>query len=113
MLQKGRWPSKPKVQISNRKALNALSHVLSAQNGYLCFDHRIVVSTSLQEAVLKPLHEGHPGMTRMKVLARGYVYWTKINKDIEEAVRHSRNCQEAAKMPKKTSLNSWITEKKQ
>ncbi|ETN84017.1 hypothetical protein NECAME_07113 [Necator americanus] len=41
----------------------------------------------------------------MKMLVRGYVYWTNINKDIEEAVRHCRNCQEAAKMPKKTASN--------
>ncbi|KAK6745962.1 hypothetical protein RB195_012209 [Necator americanus] len=48
----------------------------------------------------------------MKMLARGYVYWTIINRDIEEAVRHCRNCHEAAKMPKKTVFNSWTTEKK-
>ncbi|KAK6761471.1 hypothetical protein RB195_022515 [Necator americanus] len=40
------------------------------------------------------------------------VYWTNINRDIEEAVRHCRNCQEAAKMPKKTAVISWTTEKK-
>ncbi|KAK6743719.1 hypothetical protein RB195_010799 [Necator americanus] len=109
MLQTGTWPSKPKEQINSWKAL---SRELSVQNGCLYFGHRIVVPTSLQEAVLKQLHEGHPRMARMKMLARGYVYWTNINRDIEEAVRHCRNCQEAAKMPKKTVLNSWTTEKK-
>ncbi|KAK6762270.1 hypothetical protein RB195_023110 [Necator americanus] len=109
MLQTGTWPSKPKEQINSWKAL---SHELSVQNGCLYFDHRIVVPASLQEAVLKQLHEGHPGMARMMMLAPGYVYWTNINKGIEEAVRHCRNCQEAAKMPKKTVLNSWTTEKK-
>ncbi|KAL6731504.1 hypothetical protein Aduo_002363 [Ancylostoma duodenale] len=48
----------------------------------------------------------------MKMLARGYVYWTNINRDIEETVRHCRNCQEGAKMPKKTVLNSWTTEER-
>ncbi|EYC38280.1 hypothetical protein Y032_0727g1873 [Ancylostoma ceylanicum] len=51
-------------------------------------------------------------MTRMKMLARGYVCWTNINRDIEETVRHCRNCQEATKMPKKTVLRSWTTERK-
>ncbi|KAK6758132.1 hypothetical protein RB195_015759 [Necator americanus] len=51
-------------------------------------------------------------MTRMTMLARGYVYWTNIHRDIEETVRHCRNCQEAAKMPKKTVLISWTSEKK-
>ncbi|KAK6761919.1 hypothetical protein RB195_022856 [Necator americanus] len=104
MLQTGTWPRKPKEQINS---LKALSHELSVQNGCLYFGHRIVVPASLQEAVLKQLQEGHQGMTRMKMLARGYLYWTNINRDIEEAVRHFRNCQEAAKMPKKTVLNSW------
>ncbi|KAK6764770.1 hypothetical protein RB195_024917 [Necator americanus] len=89
MLRTGTWPSKPEEQINSWKAL---SHELSVQNGCLYF--------------------GHPGMARMKMLARGYVYWTNINRDIEEAARHCCNCQEAAKMPKKTVLNSWTTEKK-
>ncbi|KAL6730171.1 hypothetical protein Aduo_001165 [Ancylostoma duodenale] len=46
----------------------------------------------------------------MKMLARGYVYWTNINRDIEETVRHCHNCQEAANMPKKTVLNPWTTQ---
>ncbi|KAK6760948.1 hypothetical protein RB195_022138 [Necator americanus] len=65
MLQTGTWPSKPKEQINSWKAL---SHALSVQNGCLYFGHRIVVPASLQEAVLKQLHEGHPRMTRMKML---------------------------------------------
>ncbi|EYB87966.1 hypothetical protein Y032_0254g294 [Ancylostoma ceylanicum] len=48
----------------------------------------------------------------MKMLTRGYVYWMNINRDIEDTVRHCPNCQEAAKMPKKTVLNSWTTEEK-
>ncbi|KHJ86448.1 hypothetical protein OESDEN_13806 [Oesophagostomum dentatum] len=61
----------------------------------------------LQELVLKQLHEGHPGMTRMKVLDRRYVNWTNINQDIEETVRNCCNFQEAAKMLFKVVLNSW------
>ncbi|ETN78110.1 hypothetical protein NECAME_10588 [Necator americanus] len=92
MLQPGTWLSKPKEQINSWKAL---SHALSVQNGCLYFDHRIVVSASLQEAVLKQLHEGHPGMTKMKMLARGYVYWTNINRKLyatAATVKKLRRC---------------------
>ncbi|KHJ83880.1 hypothetical protein OESDEN_16413, partial [Oesophagostomum dentatum] len=34
----------------------------------------------------------------MRIIARGYVYWTNINRDIEETVRHCCNCQEASKL---------------
>ncbi|ETN78164.1 hypothetical protein NECAME_10539 [Necator americanus] len=44
------------------------------------------------------------------MLARGYAYWMNINRDIEEVVRHCRNCQEAAKMPKKTGRAALLSE---
>ena len=36
----------------------------------LCEGARIVISPPGREAVLHELHEGHPGITRMKFLAR-------------------------------------------
>nr|CDJ90223.1 uncharacterized protein K02A2.6-like [Haemonchus contortus] len=108
-LKQGVWPSKPGEEIHNWKASQ---HTLSVQDGCLYFGHRIVVSKSLRGAVLKQLHDGHPEMTRVKMLARGYVYWTNINKDIEENVQKCRYCQETTKMPRKTVLSSWPKEKK-
>uniref|UniRef100_A0A0N4WFH5 RNA-directed DNA polymerase n=1 Tax=Haemonchus placei TaxID=6290 RepID=A0A0N4WFH5_HAEPC len=91
---------------------NALRHTLSMQDGCLYYGHRIVVPKSLLGAVLKQLRDGHLGMTRMKMLARGYVYWTNIDRDIEENVQKCRHCQETAKMPRKTILSSLSDETK-
>ena len=38
--------------------------------------------------VVDLFHEGHPGDTRMKAVARSYVWWPGINDDLE---RLSRN----------------------
>lgn len=46
-------------------------------------------------------------MDRMKSLARSFVYWPKIDDDIEGLVRCCRSCAEAAKSPRKTDLESW------
>ncbi|PIO68628.1 hypothetical protein TELCIR_09575 [Teladorsagia circumcincta] len=43
----------------------------------------------------------------MKALARSYVFWTKINDDLEKLVRHCADCQEATKSPVKNTLCSW------
>ena len=46
---------------------------LSLYEGYILWGARIVVSAWDQDAVLTELHEGHPGMARMKALARMYI----------------------------------------
>ena len=38
------------------------------------------------------LHEGNPGVTRMKRFARGYVWWPGIDKELEFAVRTCGEC---------------------
>ena len=58
-------------------------------------------------AVLQELHEGHPGMSRMKGLARMYVWWPKIDADIEETVPHCSNCQVNRSSPPAAPLHPW------
>jgi len=53
------------------------------------------------------LHEGHPGMTRMKSLARLHVWWPSLDTDIESFVKSCVNCAESAKEPTKVSLHQW------
>ena len=46
---------------------------LSVQDGCILRGSRVVVPKQGRQAVATLLHEGHPGITRMKRLARGYV----------------------------------------
>jgi len=46
-------------------------------------------------------------MERMKAIARSYVYWPGIDKEIEQFVKTSHNCALAAKSPIKVPLTSW------
>ncbi|PIO71719.1 hypothetical protein TELCIR_06373 [Teladorsagia circumcincta] len=45
-----------------------------------------------QRRVLHALHKVHPGQTRMKMLARSYVYWPTLDNDIEQLVRNQQMC---------------------
>ncbi|PIO72744.1 integrase core domain protein [Teladorsagia circumcincta] len=103
----GKWPKKPKNQLLR---FNSMRNNLTTHRGCLLFGDRIVIPDKLQAAVLADLHDGHPGMSRMKMLARDYCYWPHIDKDIEDKVKSCNQCQENAKNPTKTSLCSWPDE---
>ena len=61
-----------------------------------------------QALVLAELHIDHPGMVRMKSLARLHVWWSTLDQDIEQTVRDCPNCKfNRCKSPLKVS-NPWI-----
>jgi transposase InsO family protein len=60
-----------------------------------------------REAVLQELHEGHPGISKMKAMARMYIWWPGIDSEIEKAVRLCGDCQEVQSSPPPAPLNPW------
>ena len=96
------WPStvEHQTQLFFRMACE-----LSVECGCLLRGNRVVVPTSLQGKVVQLLHEGHPGIVRMKSLARQYVWWPGIDNCLEESVRSCIPCQEARKSPPHAPLN--------
>ncbi|XP_015278716.1 PREDICTED: uncharacterized protein LOC107120515 [Gekko japonicus] len=80
---------------------------LSVSKGCLLWGSRVVVPHKLREKVLKSLHEGHPGMVHMKALARGYVWWPRLDADIEEWVRVCEPCQQARPEPPTATPQRW------
>ena len=49
----------------------------------------------------------HSGVCRIKALARSYVWWLGIDKDIEKCVQSCSVCQVNRKMPVAAHLHSW------
>ena len=54
---------------------------LCIQDGCVLWGSRVVVPKDAREAVIKILHAAHPGITRMKSLARGIVWWPCIDRE--------------------------------
>ena len=57
--------------------------------------------------MLEELHETHPGVSKMKALARSYVWWPHMDKEIEEVVRTCENCQANCPSPPVAQLHPW------
>ena len=57
---------------------------LSIECECLLWGSRVVIPLKLQSYVLDKLHMSHPGIVRMKTLARKYIWWPNLNKELEE-----------------------------
>ena len=53
------------------------------------------------------LHEGHPGGTRIKALARSLVWWPGIDSDLEGRVKECQQCQLTRHTPARAPLHRW------
>ena len=80
---------------------------LSAYEGCILWGSRVVVPKPGREAVLRELHEGHPGICKMKALACMYVWWPGMDSDIEKSVRTCNACQKVQSSPPAAPLNPW------
>ena len=80
---------------------------LSLQGGCILWGSRVVVPPKLRSNLLKELHTGHSGSTRMKELARSYLWWPNLDRDLEELANSCPECLSLRAMPSKAELHPW------
>ena len=95
-------PDEPDLQ-----PYQSLTSELSVQDGCVLRGSRVVIPQRGREAVVSLLHEQHPGINRIKRLARGYVWWPGIDQELEIAVRSCTECQQHQKSPAKAPMHPW------
>ena len=81
---------------------------LAVEDDCLMWGIRVIVPAKLQKLVLQELHQTHIGMVRMKMVARSYVWWIKLDKDIEQLVKSCSHCQTVRNLPPMAPLHPWI-----
>ena len=80
---------------------------LSSLDGCVLWGARIIVPPQGRASMLSELHEAHPGSSRMKALARSYIWWPKMDQDIEDLVKGCQTCQENRASPTTAPLHPW------
>ena len=80
---------------------------LSVEDEYLLLGMLVIIPKTLYAAVLKELQSNHPGIARMKGLARGYVWWPNLDKDIETLAKSCQACQLVKQAPPSAPLHPW------
>ena len=80
---------------------------LSTHDGCIVWGGRVVIPPPAREHLLVELHGGHPGVSRMKALARSLMWWPGMDHEIEDMVRHCTECQRAQASPAAAPLHPW------
>ena len=80
---------------------------LSVECGCILWGNRVVVPPLGRKQVNDELHEGHPGISRMKSLTRSFVWWPTMDNDLEKKVKECLNCQSTRHCPPPAPLHPW------
>ena len=80
---------------------------LSAKQGCILWGLRVFVQPNWQIRLMDDLHDGHMGVTRMKGVARSYLWWPGLDQYIESCVRDGAVCMATDNTPSVTTLEPW------
>ena len=84
------WPSE--TNDVNLKPYWKRKTELSSCDGCLIWGNRVVIPEVGRAEVLQELHDSHPGETRMKRLARMFVWWPEMDQEIVNVVKSCVTC---------------------
>ena len=79
---------------------------LSLHDNVMC-RLRVVLPLKFRARVLSGLHNGHPGIVRMKGLSRIHVWYPEIGQDIENTVHSCHECSKHKNKPAKAFIQPW------
>ena len=80
---------------------------LSVVDGVLLWGSRVIIPHPGRDVILQQLHETHPGVSKMKHLARSYIWWPGIDRDIENTVANCTTCQLHQPTPAQAPIHPW------
>ncbi|CAK1595305.1 unnamed protein product [Parnassius mnemosyne] len=80
---------------------------LYVECGCVMWGYRIVIPTSLRLLILKQLNSGHMGIVKSKSCTRGYIWWPRIDEEIEATCRNCETCSREQNAPPRSPSHPW------
>ena len=102
------WPREETLKaLPDFKPYVTRKYELSVVDGVLLWGNRVVAPGKGRPRVLQELHQSHPGIVRTKAIARSYVWWPGLDKEVTQLIQSCTSCQEVQREPEKTTLHPW------
>ncbi|XP_064091616.1 uncharacterized protein K02A2.6-like [Macrobrachium nipponense] len=92
---------------ANCKPYKEIWNELSVTQECILRGSRVVIPNALRNRVLSEIHADHQGIVRSKSIARTYVWWPGVDRDIENLVKKCMNCALQQNNPKPTRMHPW------
>ena len=99
------WPN---TISDSQKPFSHRKNELTIEGECLLWGTRVIIPSKLHETVLKELHQGHPGVTRMTATARSHLWWPGLAKDLEKVAHSCLSCQAVKQAPVAAPLHPWV-----
>ena len=81
------WPTKMPSENPELLPYFRRQQELDVYSGCILWGSRVVVPAQFRGHVMSLLHESHPGISKLKSLARSYVWWPNMDADLEGKVK--------------------------
>ena len=101
------WESKLERDRDYLKPYFQRKDELSVERGCVLWGSRVIVPEKLRNDVLELLHVTHQGIVAVKAMARYYIWWPKMNEDIERITRECTACQDSQRKPARSTPHPW------
>ena len=102
------WPDKSQLD-SDLQPYSTRRMELSVEDHIVMWGRRVIIpdDQAIRSQLLVELHANHPGIVKMKALARSYFWWPKLDGDLEQVVRTCRECQEHQRDAAQAPIHPW------
>ena len=104
------WPTSIQdVGLSQYSRYKDFLHIV---HGCVLYGERVCIPEAMQQSVLRTLHTGHFGNSKMKQLARTTVFWPGIDVAIETLCKSCTSCGAYRNQTTKPEVHPWMMPEK-